>query len=558
MNRPGFERQTRREFSVALTVVLTALFTMLAAPSTHSQPADTDLSFLTTRAEVSDYRETTRYDAVRAFLDVLADASERMHTTTFGYSVKGRPLPLAVFGEVEDASPQAVRAADGKTRVFVMANIHAGEVAGKEAALMLLRKLAAGRHAAWADSLVVMVAPIYNADGNEEISLFHRPYQLGPIGGMGARYNAQGLDLNRDHTKLASPEAHALARLFAAYDPHVALDLHTTNGTKHAYHLTYAPPLHPSTPESITRLLREEWLPDVRRSMREEHGYEAHEYGIAGKGYYGRGGPQAERGWYTFSHRPRFSSNYVGLRGRFGILSETYAYAPFKERVLATLRFVEEVTGWAHRHAAEVRRRTAQADAEAVPGARLALRAEHASRGPDTLLMGAVDTLRHPYTGRPLYKRLPGVARAVQMPAYTRFRATERVRLPRAYLVPDTLRAVIDRLDAHGVQYQRTEAPGTRAVQQFRINAVRVAENTYEDRRARTYAGTYERTERRILGGTLVVPTDQPLGRLAGLLLEPRSDDGFAHWAFFEELGAGDMYPILRQPVTERERAGGS
>ena len=105
---------------------------------------------------------------------------------------------------------------------------------------MLLRDLVSGPYAAWRSSLTLLIAPIYNADGNERMALDNRPYQLGPVGGMGTRRNAQGLDLNRDHMKLESPEARALVRAYTDYDPHVVIDLHTTNGTQHAYHLTYA------------------------------------------------------------------------------------------------------------------------------------------------------------------------------------------------------------------------------------------------------------------------------------------------------------------------------
>ncbi len=85
-----------------------------------------------------------------------------------------------------------------------------------------------------------MMAPIYNADGNERVNLYNRPRQNGPFGGMGQRANAQGLDLNRDHMKARSAEATSLIGLMNAYDPHVLIDLHTTNGTRHGYHLTYS------------------------------------------------------------------------------------------------------------------------------------------------------------------------------------------------------------------------------------------------------------------------------------------------------------------------------
>ncbi|HIC63071.1 MAG TPA: peptidase M14, partial [Gemmatimonadetes bacterium] len=178
---------------------------------------------LLTRAELTDFAETTSYDEVMALSEGLAELSENIHLTTFGYTNEGRALPLLVIG-APDASAAAVLRT-GKTRVYVQGNIHGGEVCGKEALLMMLRRYAMGVYPNWTDELVLLIAPIYNADGNERVSLRNRPRQHGPIGGMGQRPNAQGLDLNRDHIKLDSPEARSLVRLMTEYDPHVAVDL---------------------------------------------------------------------------------------------------------------------------------------------------------------------------------------------------------------------------------------------------------------------------------------------------------------------------------------------
>src|SRR5690606_14919514 len=299
-----------------------------AATTAGAGPLDT----LRTRAEASGYTETSRYAEVRAFLDAVAAASEDIHLTTFGETVEGRALPLAGWG-APAATPEAVRAT-GKTRVLVFANIHAGEVAGKEALLALLRDLARGDFAAWADSLVLLAAPIYNADGNERIAYDNRPLQLGPVGGMGTRTNAQGLDLNRDFTKLAAPESRALVGLMNAYDPHVVVDLHTTDGTLMAYHLTYAPPLHPNTPGEIDEELGARWLPAVTEGVEVDAGWAFYHHGNVPGTF---GAPvSVPRGWYSFDYRPRFGTNYAGLRNRFGILSEVYSYAPFDERVAAS------------------------------------------------------------------------------------------------------------------------------------------------------------------------------------------------------------------------------
>ncbi len=327
----------------------TLLLTVLLATAAGAQAPPAPLR---TRPERTDYRETSSYaDVVDFVRRASAMAPRLLHPTTFGYTTEGRALPLVVVGRVRDASPAAVRAS-GKIRVYIQANIHAGEVEGKEAVQMLLRALARGEHAAWFDSLVLLVAPIYNADGNERVKLTNRPLQNGPVGGMGQRANAQGLDLNRDHMKLESPEARSLVALFNAYDPQVAIDLHTTDGSFHGYHLTYAPPLHPNTDSTIVNLLRNEWLPAVTRAIKRRDGWDFYYYGD----FPGPREPGTERGWYSFDARPRFNNNYIGLRNRFAILSEAYSYATFDERIRATYRFIEEILSYARGHATTLRR----------------------------------------------------------------------------------------------------------------------------------------------------------------------------------------------------------
>ena len=514
------------------------MIVVLAGPAL-AQPVD--VASLKTRAEATDFYETTRYDEVMVFTEKVADGAEKIHRTVFGYTSEGRALPLVVVGDVEGPSAEAVLAS-GKTRVFVQANIHAGEVCGKEAMLMLLRSLAVGEHAAWADSLVLLIAPIYNADGNERVSLTNRPGQNGPLGGMGQRPNAQGLDLNRDHMKLDSPEARSLVGLFNAYDPHVVVDLHTTNGTHHAYHLTYSPPLHPNTPRVIDDFLRGNWLPAVTRRIKEKYGWDYY--------YYGNlpwRNSTAERGWYTFDHRPRFNNNYAGLRNRLAILSEAYAYATFEERILATLYFVEEILDFAHQNAGTIQEIVRNADGSTVVGQALAVRAQHGrSSAPVEILMGDAENGKHPYSGGRLVQRLD-VKRAEQMYEYGHFEPTETATAPRVYLIPPDLSATIDRLDAHGIHYRRLQADTTLQAERFRLDSTQVAGREYQGHHAQTLFGEYEQADLTLPAGTLIVPVAQPLGRLAFTLLEPRSDDGLAAWGLIETTDAA-FYPVLRLP----------
>ncbi|HEU0013168.1 MAG TPA: M14 family metallopeptidase [Longimicrobium sp.] len=522
------------------TAALLSLALALAVAGAHAQTG-----IPRTRPERTDHRETSRYDEVVAFMEAADRASPLIHLTTFGYTLEGRTLPLAVVGRVADASPAAVRAS-GRTVVYLQGNIHAGEVEGKESLQMLLRDVAGGKHAAWLDSLVLLIAPIYNADGNERVLLTNRAAQHGPVGGMGQRPNAQGLDLNRDHTKLESPEARSLAWLLREYDPHVLVDLHTTNGTYHAYHLTYAAPLHPNTPDAITRELRGAWLPAVTRAMR-ERGWLAYYYGNVPSPQ--DGNADAERAWYTFDHRPRFGTNYAGLRNRFAILSEAYSYLTFADRIRVTSDFVEEVLDYAAAHASSIRRATAAADAESVVGRAMAVTARLRRTPAVEILMGEVEEQRHPYTGQPMLLRRD-VVRPERMPEFQQFDAADTETAPRAYLVLPDAGDVLDRLRAHGVRMSTVMLPREVRVEEFRVDTTWTAERAFQGHRERTVRGAWQPSTRAAPAGSVLVPLDQPLGRLVFTLLEPRSDDGFTAWNVLDPWIERGTYPILRMRAT--------
>jgi len=503
------------------------------------------------RSERSGFEETASYAEVVELLELAVRTHPRLHLTRFGYSNEGRALPLLVAGPVAGADPAEVRGATVPV-VYLQGNIHAGEVAGKEALLRLVRDLARGRHDDLLRDMVLLIGPIYNADGNERIDLRNRPRQHGPLAGMGTRPNAQGLDLNRDQMKLDSPEARSLAWLLTEFDPQVFVDLHTTNGTRHAYHLTYSPPLHPATPPAIDELLRDRLFPDVTEQIAERFGWHFWHYGNVST-------RQGERGWFTFDHRPRFVTNYAGLRNRIGILSEAYSYATFEDRVLASERFVEEILGWIRRNPDEIRATVNEEDARDLRGSTLPVRAGFPAQAPThTVLMGDVKEEVHPWTGQVILRRLD-VVNEDPMPAYIAFTGTEHELVPHEYLVPGTLAPVLDRLRAHGIHLEEVPAPGGNGLQGFRTVTVQRSTQPFQGRNEVTVEGTWDRTTPDVSGGTWWrVPMDQPLARLAFLLIEPRADDGLLNWGITDPwIEDGGMYPILRR-VMGPDEAGDS
>src|SRR5262249_16134266 len=117
---------------------------------------------LKSRAELTNYEETTRYQEVLDFIAELQRPSPLVRLEYCRKSEEGRMLPLMILSESPISNPRDARAS-GKPIVFIMANIHAGEVEGKEAMLHLSRRILFGDLKPLLSKLVILIAPIYNA-----------------------------------------------------------------------------------------------------------------------------------------------------------------------------------------------------------------------------------------------------------------------------------------------------------------------------------------------------------------------------------------------------------
>jgi len=544
---------------------------------------------LKTTPEATEFKSTSSYEDVIRFVKAVDAASPNIHYTTYGKTFEGRDMPLVVVGTgLKDASPASVMASK-RLRVHIQANVHAGEVEGKESAQILLREFALGQHADWLKSMVFIVNPIYNADGNEKMSPTNRGTQNGPINGMGTRQQAQNINLNRDFMKLDTPEGKANAKLYVDYDPHVSYDLHTSNGSCHAYYLTYSPPLNPDTSDTIMNIMKNEWFPFVTKQIKAKHGWDTFYYGNTqsregecpggGRGR-GRGdaaagaagaagagatppppppvtpppaqAPAGPRSWGTFEHVPRFHNNYVGLRNRFALLSEAYSYATFEERIKVTNYFLEESLNYLQQNVEKIRKATADADREAIIGKPLGTRAAIKSGGMIEILMGSADQEPNPVSGRMMNRRRD-VVKPEQMIDRLWFEPTKTEDVPTEFYVPESATASLELLRAHGIQLRRLTAP-VRGVEQFAItsNTQRPAGNSIDlgTHGLRTLDGAWAAAaDVTVPAGSWAVPMNQPLARLAFYLIAPTSDDGLVNWNFLDDkLGADvKVYPIYRR-----------
>ncbi|MCH2182502.1 MAG: DPP IV N-terminal domain-containing protein [Mariniblastus sp.] len=479
-----------------------------------------------TVAESSDFQATSTSQQVVDFVDQCAQQAEHVQKIEFGETVEGRQMVAAIVAR----GPYELGQEDERAVVLVIGNIHSGECAGKEGLLMLLRELTHNPEHPWLENLVVIIAPNYNADGNDRMGKMNRPGQDGPVDGMGRRENAQNLDLNRDFMKIDSPEAQALVGLMDRADPDLFIDCHTTNGSRHQYGLTYDIPHNPAVDAAIRDFMRVKMMPEVTRRM-EKDGTLTFYYGNLNR---------EKTSWSTYGYEPRYSTEYGALRGRMTILSEAYAYNSYHDRIMDSKKFVTHCIDYLNEHHEPITSLLADVDRRLIEAART-----DPQRIPLSLAAKLTD-FSEPVT----IKGYDGDEKVdLECQFFGRYESTATSPMPYAYLIPSDYSRQVDRLLKHGIRVEALEETVKLPVEIDRVVNFDNSKRVFQRHKMVQLETERQREEREIPEGTLIVPMDQPLAKLAGYLLESESDDGLVVWNFFDDdLQVGAEYPVMRLP----------
>lgn len=479
-------------------------------------------SELLTVAESSNYEQTSTSAEVGEYLERLKALAPKLSFDSIGVTTEGRPLHSVRFqGSSTDPAAEPLR-------VLIIANIHSGECDGKEAMLALLRDLGTSVDHRWLSApLDLVIVPNYNADGNDRRGPSHRPGQVGPQI-MGIRENAQQLDLNRDFIKLEAPETRALIAFANVFQPHVFIDCHTTNGSRHGYTLTYDIPHHPGTSAMIRTELSERIMPAVTEKM-------------AAQGvptfYYGNFNPDRTR-WSTFGYEPRYSTEYFGLRGVLGILSESYSYATYRDRVLSSRLFVETCIDTI------LERRT-----EILP-----MLAEEKERGLTNIEPVALRAELGPLPGKQvvLYRNEQGNDEALEIEFWGVFNPTDAVLAPAAYVLEPQASWAAERLSWHGVEVEQLQQDWTGTVDAW-ICRERAQQEVFQGHSRNDLTVAPISQEQTIPAGSFIVRITQPQARLIVQMLEPRGIDSLFAWNFFDDsIKVEQPLSVVRIPSAEQ------
>jgi murein tripeptide amidase MpaA len=518
-----------------------------------------------TPAEATGFRLTPSYDDTLAFLRRLEAADPRVRLVSLGRSTEGRDVVMAVVSQEGARTADALRA-NGRPTVLAQAGIHAGEIDGKDAGLMLLRDMSVGKRVDLLGSVNLLFVPILNVDGHERIEPRGRINQRGPEN-AGWRTNANNLNLNRDYGKLDTPEVRAVVQAITAWDPQLYIDLHVTDGGDYQYDVTFGAT---DTGKNARSPEIEQWLNGAWRAAVER------DLSAAGHvpGPLWAGNPADARdpakGYGFWPLDVRLSTGYGDARHLPTILVENHSLKPYERRVLGTRVFLESTLRAVAAHQKTLRQaieadRARRADPVTI--------AWQLRKEPVMMSMLGISWSQKPsrVTGgtQLVYE---GAPRQMTVPVFLADVVGLQAPRPSAYFVPAAWPDVIERLQAHGIHMEKLEAPRVVDVKACRLPDAKIAAEQGEGR-VRLDVGTGSGTEpwrkragsatsvcaletrkERLPAGSVRVPTDQPLGDLAVLLLEPLSQDSFLQWGFFNSILGRTEYveAYVMEPLAER------
>jgi hypothetical protein len=515
----------------------------------------------TLTCERTDFRATGRYAEALRFCEQLG-LQDNVSVFPIGKSPEGREMVVVVVSTDSDVLNFENRK---KPLLFVNNGIHSGEIDGKDATLVLARRLVnpdgAPEEANWSgllDKASFAFIPVLSVDGHERFSRFNRVNQNGPEE-MGWRATSENLNLNRDFAKIDGLEMRNLLEFVNDIEPDFYIDNHVTDGGDWQYVVQWDVPRYPTMAKAtvdVSQKFVDEVMPKLTKS-----GFENAPY------FGGFDDRNPGRGITLGFYGPRYSTGYWAMRNRPSMLVETHVLKPYKERYDATLELNRLTLEWVGANASLLRVRNQYGDVEGMA----------MDEGEDVVLTARNSGKTKPYVFKGLkFDPYKSDVSGAEIPRWTRekvnhetvirdeFEAGVSVKAPAGWFVPSYLRSVVDRLQVHGVQMipVRDEAVGTTVrwtVQKF--DGVSLGTSTFEGRTMPRFKVIDVERDIVVPAG-FVVPVNQRLVRLAAQLLEPTSGDSFAAWGFLnayleskEYAEAYAMEPIaqemLKDPATK-------
>jgi len=500
-----------------------------------------------TPTEKSGFETTPDYNETMSWLKKLAEASLLINIVSIGKSIEGRDIFMVIASTEKTVTATALKNS-GKPLFLAQAGIHSGEIDGKDAGMMLLRDIAFGNKKSLLDKVNFLFIPILSVDAHERSSPYNRPNQRGPQN-MGWRTNAQNLNLNRDYAKLDTKEIRSVVNVIDEYDPLLYMDIHVTDGADYQYDITFGGLGKQGYSSAIRDWLENQYKPYADKDL-VANGH------IPGPLLNAFNGQDFSQGNIVTMGSPRYSDSYGDLRHLASILLENHSLKPYKQRVLGTYVLLEstlKILATAGQSLKQNTETDKAARAARIPMAWKVPQKKNSSFdtslnqqkadaplvAKDTLnLLGIASVVNRSSVTNSDYVEWQGKPVTMKIADYKSSEPVDFISRPKGYWIPPSCDEVIARLKMHGIKMNTITEAREVTVDMYRISDYTIGDDNdktqpFEGRMQVTGITTTETRKQLYPAGSVYISTDQPLGDLVILLLEPASKDSYFSWGFF-------------------------
>jgi len=498
------------------------LITLVFGASVFASCENSQTQLPSIRFEQSNGTQTSTYDEVIEFYEILAKNYSTINIRKVGLTDSGRPLHLVVFNSKENFD-----LSDKQGKVLINNGIHPGESDGVDASMLLMQSLAKGE---FQTNLTVAVIPVYNVGGALNRNSTSRANQNGPEE-YGFRGNARNFDLNRDFIKADTKNTRSFAQLFHLVNPDLFIDNHVSNGADYQYVITHLFTQHNKLGGKTGAFLNSVWHPYLDQAMQQG------DYPITP--YVNVFGRTPDSGFSQFMDYPRYSTGYTTLFNCLGMMVETHMLKPYKDRVYATLNLMEQNLIFTEIHLSKIKELKKLAWKEVLERGFYPLNYELDRQSYVELdFKGIKGTyIDSKVTQGKRLKYYRDSIYTTKVKYYNQFIANHEIEIPEAYIIPQGQWEVIERLEENNIEFTILDQDQSLQVEQKRISSYDTRKNAYEGH----YVHYNTQTTTEIVSiefkkGDYLVPTKQSGIRYLIETLEPEATDSFFNWNYFDAI----------------------
>jgi uncharacterized protein with HEPN domain len=458
-------------------------------------------------------RGFTDDDELYKFLnDQVAQHPTKIQLRYIGESQKGKKVPMVTLSNPSEKE---------KIKVWMQGGLHGNEPASTEGMLYLIYELLNKEaYTSLLDDIELVIVPMANIDGYLKNS----------------RYAANGLDLNRDQTKLMAKESVFLKQAFSDFNPEVGVDFHEYTafrkdysklgnfGIAAIYDVMFLYSGNLNVPENLRKITENIFVKNAEKVLNENQ-LKHHPY-VSTTDYNGaihfNQGSESARSSATNYALTNTISSLIEIRG-VGI-----GKTSFKRRIKSTFLVAISYLKTSIEHKESVKK--AIIEAQEVQNNIIVTSDRSVYKGKVKVIdLDTAEAIELEVTFRDALQAIPNLTR----------------KRPKGYLIEASQEAIIQKLQVLGATLEKLKEDKEFEVESYEIIAYDRDSKKYEEMNLQAVETAVKVQKKTFEKGTYFVSLNQKTSNLIVEVLEPEAPNSFVSFGVLETF-KGAILPIYR------------